>query len=193
MDLLSDYDSDNSTNFVLIIFSYSEGLLFFLQLTVHYKSGTKNTYVYSKMHKKICRAILQGVNVEKVIVNIIAESCPSLVFDATAKMIKAECNKICKRGSGTILQKKEHIDFFSFSWKKLYEELNECCPGLLTTISSVVSDVPPPIGRKAFHHVLLSIVIGLHGRSQEISAVQYLISFILTHGGCTLRVCTYNF
>jgi len=49
---------------------------------------------------------------KKVIVNIITESCPSLVFDATAKMIKTECNKICKRGLGRFYKRKNIHTFF---------------------------------------------------------------------------------
>lgn len=130
---------------------------------------------------------------EKVVVDTIAESCPMVVINAAAKIVKDECDKLCKRGSGTILQKKEHTDLFSFSWKKMYDELSQRCPGLLTTISYIVADVPPPIGSKAFHHILLSAAIGLHGRNQEMSLVQYMMGFILTHGGCTLRVYIYIF
>lgn len=155
---------------------------------MHYPSGTKNTYVYQEMHKRICKTILQGVNVEKGVLNIIAESSPLMVMNAAAKIVKEESGKLCKRGSGTILQKKEYSDIFSFNWKNLYDELSQSCPGLLTIISSVVADSPPQTGSKAFHHILLSAAIGLHGRSQEMSLVQYMMGFILTHGGCTLRV-----
>lgn len=57
----------------------------------------------------------------------------------------------------------------------------------MTIMSSVVSDVPLQIDSKPFHHMLVSIAISLHGRNQEMSVIQYIIGFILTHGGCTLR------
>lgn len=93
-----------------------------------------------------------------------------------------------RRGSGSILQKKEHHDFLRFSWENYYNELQSSCPLLLSTVSAIVCDIPPAIPSKHFMHIMITAAIGLRSRSQELSVVQYLIGMVLTHGGCTQKV-----
>ncbi|CAC5407725.1 unnamed protein product [Mytilus coruscus] len=47
--------------------------------------------------------------------------------------------------------------------------------------------MPSAVSSKLFHHVLMTSAIGLHGRNQEMSMVQFMTGFLLTHGGCTQR------
>ena len=155
---------------------------------MYYPSQIKNTFVLQEHHKRICKAILQGVNVDKVIVDEMVAVKPSLVIKAVAGIIQQESKGICKQGSGTLLRKKNLDDFLSFSWEALNKELSVTCPNLINIMSSVVSDVPLQMDNKSLHHMLVSIAVGLHARNQEMSVVQYIIGFILTHGGCTLRV-----
>jgi hypothetical protein len=155
---------------------------------VYYPSQVKNTYVLKEHHKRICKAILQGVNVDKVIVDEMVATNPLVVVKAVADVVKRESQNVCKLGSGTVLRKKNLDDFLSFSWETLNKELNLTCPGLMAIMSSIVSDVPLEEGSKSLHHMLLSIAISLHSRNQEMSVIQYIIGFVLTHGGCTLRV-----
>lgn len=124
----------------------------------------------------------------KVIVDELVAENPSPVTKAVADIIKQESQSICKQGSDTILRKKNLDDFFSFSWEALNKEMSVSCPNLMTIMSSVVFDVPFQIESKPFHHMFVSTAIALHGRNQEMSVIQYIIAFILTHGGCTLRV-----
>lgn len=125
---------------------------------------------------------------DKVIVDELVAENPSPVIKAVADILKQESQSICKQGSVTLLRKKNLYDFLSFSWEALHKEMSVSCPNLMTIMSSVVSDVPLQIDSKPFHHMLVSIAISLHGRNQEMSVIQYIIGFILTHGGCTLRV-----
>lgn len=125
---------------------------------------------------------------DKVIVDELVAENPSPVIKAVADILKQESQSICKQGSVTLLRKKNLYDFLSFSWEALHKEMSVSCPNLMTIMSSVVSDVPLQIDSKPFHHMLVSIAISLHGRNQEMSVIQYIIGFILTHEGCTLRV-----
>lgn len=125
---------------------------------------------------------------DKVIVDELVAENPSPVIKAVADILKQESQSICKQGSGTLLRKKNLDDFLSFSWEALHKEMSVSCPNLMTIMSSVVSDVPLQIDSKPFHHMLVSIAISLHGRNQEMSVIQYIIGFILTHRGCILRV-----
>lgn len=124
----------------------------------------------------------------KVIVDELVGENTSPVIKAVADILKQESQSICKQGPGTILRKKNLDDFLSFSWEALNKEMTVSCPNLMTIMSSVVSDVPLQIDSKPFHHILVSTANALHGRNQEMSVIQYIIGFILTHGGCTLRV-----
>lgn len=151
-------------------------------------SQTKNIIVLQGHLKRICKATLQGVNVNKVIVDELFAENPSPSIEAVADILKQESQSICKQGPGTILRKKNLDDFLSFRWEALNKEMSVICPKLMTIMSSVVSDVPLQIDSKPFHHMLVSTAIALHGRNQEMSVIQYIIGFILTHGGCTLRV-----
>lgn len=125
---------------------------------------------------------------DKVIVDELVAENPSPVIKAVADILKQESQSICKQGSVTLLRKKNLYDFLSFSWEALHKEMSVSCPNLMTIMSSVVSDVPLQIDSKPFHHMLVSIAISLHGRNQEMSVIQYIIGFILTHRGCILRV-----
>ena len=70
---------------------------------MYYPSQIKNTFVLQEHHK----AILQGVNVDKVIVDKMVAVKPSLVIKAVAGIIQQESKGICKPGSGTLLRKKK--------------------------------------------------------------------------------------
>ena len=107
------------------------------------------------------------------------------------KIVREESKNISKRGSETALQKKSYEHFFSFQWEQLHQNLQEMCPGLLSIITSTVSDVPPTVGSKPFFHILQTAGIALHGRSQGMSLLQFMNGILLTHGGCTQRVYLY--
>lgn len=62
-------------------------------------------------------------NTDQIIVENIAKRDKVVLINAANKLVKEECRKICKRGSGSILQKKEHHDFLRFSWENYYYEL----------------------------------------------------------------------
>ena len=126
----------------------------------------KNTYVLKEHHKRICEAILQGVNVDKVIVDEIVATNPLVVVKAVADVVKRESQNVCKLESGTVLRKKNLDDFLSFSWEALNKELNLTCPGLMAMMSSIVSDVQVEEDSKSLHHMLVSIAISLHSRNQ---------------------------
>lgn len=103
-------------------------------------------------------------------------------------MIKKEALALCKRGSGSILQSKDFKDFFEFKWQQMKEELQRRCPTILSLLSAVVSDQELSSDSKSVIHVMVSAAIALHGRNQEMSLFQYMIAFVLTHGGCIQRV-----
>lgn len=89
-------------------------------------------------------------NTDQIIVENIAKRDKVVLINAANKLVKEECRKICKRGSGSILQKKEHHDFLRFSWENYYYELQSSCPLLLSTVSAIVCDIPC-YSKQAFH------------------------------------------
>ncbi|XP_069113384.1 LOW QUALITY PROTEIN: uncharacterized protein [Argopecten irradians] len=143
--------------------------------------------VTDEAHQKICKALVRGSNVDENVVQSICETNPMAVMKVACKLIREECTQLSKRGSGSALQKKDFEDFFTFHWEMLHEELQRRCPALLSAVTAIVCDTSPNISTKPFHHILLTTAIGLHGRSQEMSLIQFMCGFILTHGGCTQR------
>ena len=141
--------------------------------------------MYEEEHKDICRTISRGINVDTVITEIIASTHPQEITRAASKLFKVESTKLCKRSSGSVLHKKELDHFLSFSWEDFYSELVQLCPSTISVLTAMVSDVPPAINSKALHHILLAGAVCFHGCNQEMSVVQYLTGFVLTHGGCT--------
>ncbi|XP_062582660.1 uncharacterized protein LOC134244405 [Saccostrea cucullata] len=69
----------------------------------------------------------------------------------------------------------------------MYSELKIRAPNVLKTVSAMVSDIPLQVSEKPFQYVMYSVSQILHGRSQEMSLVQYLSGLVLMHGGCTLK------
>lgn len=130
------------------------------------------TYVLQEHHKRTCKAILQGVNVNKVILDELVAENPSPVIKVVADILKQESQSICKQGSETILRKKNVDDFLFFSWEALNKEMTVSCPNLMTIMSSVVSDVPLQLDSKPFHHILVSASIALHGLNKDMSVIQ---------------------
>lgn len=78
--------------------------------------------------------------------------------------------------------------FLEFKWQQMKEELQRRCPTILSLLSAVVSDQELSSDSKSVIHVMVSAAIALHGRNQEMSLFQYMIAFVLTHGGCIQRV-----
>lgn len=145
--------------------------------------------VVQQEYKSICKALVDhSPNTDKIIAENIAKRNGPVLISSANKLLKEECRKVCKRGSQSILQNKEHNDFLKFSWENFYDELKSSCPLLLSTVSAIVCDIPPAIPSKPFMHIMITAAIGLHSRCQELSVVQYLIGMVLTHGGCTQKV-----
>ena len=87
-----------------------------------------------------------------------------------------------------MLQDKSSTNALEFTWDSLYAELQIRAPNVLKTVSAMVTDIPIQVNEKPFQHIMYSVSQILHGRSQEMSLVQYLSGFVLLHGGCTLKV-----
>lgn len=79
-----------------------------------------------------------------------------------------------------------YSDFSNFSWDHLHEYLWLHCPAL-SIITATVCDLTPHVSSKPYQHIVLAVCIGLHGRSQEMFLVQFVVGFMLKHGGCTER------
>lgn len=158
-------------------------------MNIFYPSGKKSAVIVQQEYKSICKALVNhSPNTDKIIVENIAQLNESVFITTANNLLKGECRKVCKRGSRSILQNKEHHDFLKFSWENFYYELQSSCPLLLSIVSAIVCDIPPAIPSKHFMHIMITAAIGLHSRSQELSVVQYLIGMVLTHGGCTQKV-----
>ncbi|WAR03956.1 LOW QUALITY PROTEIN: hypothetical protein MAR_010514 [Mya arenaria] len=103
-----------------------------------------------------------------------------------AKIVKNECETICKRHSDFALTDKTYEGIMEFSWDHLYQDLLLGAPNTLRIVSSMVtSSIPMPVPSKEFHHALFAIGIILHGRNREATTLQYLNGMVLLHGGCT--------
>lgn len=141
----------------------------------------------NEAHQKICKAIFKSDNVEKTVLDVLTISNPEEVVAAAANIVNAESKELCKRNSGSLLQKKDHASLMSFTWDKFHKELEIRAPNLLKVVSAVVSDIPVAPTEKKFMHILHTIATGFHGRSQEMSGLHYCTAFLLVHGGCTQR------
>ena len=157
-------------------------------MSVSYPSGLKTVVIMNEAYKTICKAFVRGTNINRIILETISRESPVEIVNRTAQIVKEESHAICKRGSQTLLRKKDYEDFFTFTWEQLNNELKCSCPMLAAVMESVVWDIPQSVSSKAFRHIMLATALGLHGRSQEMSAIQYMIGFVLTQGGCTQRV-----
>lgn len=163
-----------------------------MQVTVHYPSGKKSALIVNECYKKVCKKIVSNQNVELGIVAIISDYNKDAVSSVCCKIISKECKELCRRNSGSVLQKKGHHDLMNFSWDKFNQELQIRAPHTLKVISAIVVDIPSSVTGKKYLSVLHTMASGLHGRSAEMSALQYIVGFIMTHGGCTLKVCFFK-
>ena len=156
---------------------------------MNYPSGKKSVLVTSKPHQVICKAIVDNKDgMDNTIVSTLCNSNPKAVIEGVKKLIEAESSSVCRRGSGTALQQKQYEDYLNFSWETVQSDLQNRCPNIMSIINAMVHSPPPVIREKAFFHVMFSSAIGLHGRSQEMSSLHYMVAFILARGGCTQRV-----
>lgn len=158
------------------------------QVSVSYPSGFKTVVITDEAYKTICKAFIRGSDVDRIIIETISNKNPSAFVNRTTHLIREEAHTICKRGSESLLRKKEYEDFLSFSWDMLESELEQRCSSILTVVSPVVCDINESITEKPFRHIMTAIAVALHGRSQEMNTLQYIVGFVLTHGGCTQRV-----
>ena len=118
----------------------------------------------------------QGLNVDKVIVYEVVAIKPSLVIKTVARIIQQECKSICKPGSGTLLRKKNLVDFLYFSRKTLNKELSSTCPSLLYHYKWTISHFITCLYHYKWttsHFItrlcqLIAVAVGLHARNQEI-------------------------
>jgi hypothetical protein len=166
-------------------------VIYNLQISIAYPSGTRKELVRNEQEKKICRAIVQersSGKAAKSIISFLSETNKREIVNAASLIIASESKELCKKNSGSILQRKDHDSMLEFSWDEFHKELQLRAPSILWVINSAVCDVPVKVEDKKFIHVLHSVASALHGRSAEMSSLHYQIAFILAHGGCTLRV-----
>jgi hypothetical protein len=126
--------------------------------------------------------------VEEGLLKTIVSNKPDSVVSAAAELINSECEDLCKRNSESILRDKSHENIMTFSWDKFYSELQLRAPGFIRVFSAAVVSVPKSLSDSKLQHVLLAAAICLQGRNREMTTVQHLIGFIMSHGSCTQRV-----
>ncbi|XP_056013603.1 uncharacterized protein LOC125669312 isoform X1 [Ostrea edulis] len=119
--------------------------------------------------------------------DVLKKSNPSYLVNQTCEIIGDECEKICKRNSGSVLQDRTYHGILNFSWDELEGELQTLAPNLLQIVKSIVSDKPSSMSDRCRIQMLNAIACALHARSREMTALQYLTGLILLHGGCTQR------
>ncbi|XP_052811007.1 uncharacterized protein LOC128238795 [Mya arenaria] len=134
----------------------------------------------------MCKVIFYQKNVEKGLMEILETTSKDQFAAYAAKIVKNECETICKRHSDFALTDKTYEGIMEFSWDHLYQDLLLGAPNTLRIVSSMVtSSIPMPVPSKEFHHALFAIGIILHGRNREATTLQYLNGMVLLHGGCT--------
>jgi hypothetical protein len=84
----------------------------------------------NEAYKTICKAFVRGTNINRIIMETISRESPVEIVNRTAQIVKEESHAICKRGSQTLLRKKDYEDFFTFTWEQLNNELKCSCPML---------------------------------------------------------------
>lgn len=155
---------------------------------MYYSHGERSVFISNESQKKICRVLCRGQNVDKCILDILSNSVPELVSSAASKIVSKECQRLCKRGSGSILQTKSYDSIFRFTWDELNKEIQIRAPNMLQIVSSIISDTVIPPTEKKYVHLMNTVATALHGRSDQMSCLQYQVRFILTHGACKQRV-----
>lgn len=155
---------------------------------MYYSHGERSVFISNESHKKICRVFCRGQNVDKCILDILSNSVPELVSSAASKIVSKECQRLRKRGSGSILQTKSYDSIFRFTWDELNKEIQIRAPNMLQIVSSIISDTVIPPTEKKYVHLMNTVATALHGRSDQMSCLQYQVGFILTHGACKQRV-----
>lgn len=127
-------------------------------------------------------------NVINCILEIIWKSDPTSIATVASKLVNRECEGLCKRGTGSILQDTSYKGLFDFTWDDFRKEIQIQAPNTLKIISATVCNptiTPTPKKQLCILHTFAS---GVHGRFQEMSNLHYQIGLILAHGGCTVRV-----
>ncbi|XP_062609388.1 uncharacterized protein LOC134271151 [Saccostrea cucullata] len=160
------------------------------KISIAYPSGTRKELVRNEQEKKICRAIVQersSGKAAKSIISILRETNKEDIVNAASLIIANESKGLCRKNSGSILQRKDNESILEFSWDMFHKELQLRAPSILQVLTSAVCDVPVKVEGKKFAHILHSVASVLHGRSAEMSSLHYQIAFILAHGGCTQR------
>ncbi|KAK3107199.1 hypothetical protein FSP39_009157 [Pinctada imbricata] len=74
----------------------------------------------------------------------------------------------------------------TFNWDRINNELQIRAPYILRIISSIASDIPKQVDGYSIH-TLCTVASALHARSSYMSFIQYVVGFVLTHGGCSKR------
>nr|XP_034298978.1 uncharacterized protein LOC109620531 isoform X1 [Crassostrea gigas] len=156
-------------------------------ITIYYNSGKKSQLITNEAHKKVCKAIIWGKNVERSIVDIIRKHKPEEVSSGAASVVADECKELCFKNSNSVLQARAHHDILSFTWDKFHQELTLRAPNTLRIVSSMLSDVPLSPEGKPFLNLMHTISMAIHSRYNQMSLTQYLCGFVLMHGGCTMR------
>lgn len=88
------------------------------------------------------------------------------------------------------MRKTDNCGLFNFTLDSRESGFQEKCPRLLQVLESAVCDIPIPssIDNKLYKNLMVSVSMVMHTRSQEMSALHYIIGFVLASGSCTQKV-----
>lgn len=87
----------------------------FSYITIYYNTCKKSQFITNEAHKKVCKAIICGKNVERSIVDIIRKYKPEEVSTGAASVVANECKELCRKNSNSLLQAGTHHDILSFT------------------------------------------------------------------------------
>lgn len=98
---------------------------------MHYPSGEKSAFVRDDVMKQICRAVYRNQNVINCILKIKCKLDPTSIATVASKLVNRECEGLCKRGTGSILQNTSYKGLFDFTWDQFHKEIQIQAPNTL--------------------------------------------------------------
>lgn len=143
---------------------------------MEYKSGPKEYSITPSREDAIIRIARRSY---PSMAYSLVTTCSDEIVTAFAKKVNMEIDHICSTKTDTIFRK--HCDEVAFSWKKVWSELEQQLPTLLSLLVTInkTSPVNKPL-------ICMIIAMILKQRYHNMAFVQGIISVIL-YGNCTCK------
>lgn len=156
------------------------------QIQIGYE-GRPRTYTLTPSRKRMGKAVARGSRISIANQCLNDEDISKHVIKKICRMVRAEMEVMCSDKVDSTLKHHSREELLSFSWEKIYNEMQQHAPTFLEILLAATATRCPRPNQEAVISMCSAMICKL--RRPQMSAAQKTLSLILYAGHASKKVC----